>query len=145
VSLILEETFENEETKNEINAMMIMMAEKAKSPEPVLEAVEEGPEEQVEPAGHINNNDSGFKPPGDEAANPWDLVPDQPRLKAGGHSRSNSSSNPADRWLASLTSRVSAGPQQAAAADPLEDEWAALANRNTDKAAAPTNPFRACV
>merc|ERR1711990_1169331 len=40
VSLILEETFENEETKNEINAMMIMMAETAKS-DPPLEPVEE--------------------------------------------------------------------------------------------------------
>ena len=174
VSLILEETFENEETKNEINAMMIMMAETTKS-DPPLEPVEERLEELQEnvedqDSGIVlteaslatsvsnkkpttNNNDSGFKPPPDETSpNPWDLVPDQPRLKAG-HSRTNSNtnagpsgSNPADRWLASLTARISDLPteQSVSISDPLEDEWAALANRNTAKAAA-TNPFRACV
>ena len=171
VSLILEETFENEETKNEINAMMIMMAETTKS-DPPLEAVEERLEELLEnleeqDSGIVlneaslsnainnkpsNNNDSAFKPPPDETSpNPWDLVPDQPKLKAG-HSRNNSNTNagpsgtnPADRWLASLTARISDLPAESVSmSDPLEDEWAALANRNTAKAAA-TNPFRACV
>lgn len=167
VSLILEETFENEETKNEINAMMIMMAETAKS-DPPLEPVEERLEDLEEQDSGIviteaslpsasnknqtNNNESGFKPPNDETSpNPWDLVPDQPKLKAG-HSRTNSNTNagpsgtnPADRWLASLTARISDLPTESVSiGDPLEDEWAALANRNTAKAAA-TNPFRACV
>jgi len=195
VSLILEETFDNEETKNEINAMMIMMAEHSKEP---LHTVEEAVEEvETKEAGaetaavktdttnivakHMNNNETGFKvpqdglgfteggsqppgdgsqPPGDdsqppegdsqphEPLNPWDLVPDQPRLK--GHSRTNSSTHPADRWLASLTARVGDQAEAAAtdtwaAADPLEEEWAALANRNQSSTVAPTNPFRACV
>ena len=177
VSLILEETFENEETKNEINAMMIMMAETTKS-DPPLEPVEERLEDvhnqenvEEQDSGIVlteasltngsnnkptNNNESGYKPPPEDTSlNPWDLVPDQPKLKSG-HSRTNSSTNagpggssnnPADRWLASLTARISDLPSESVnlSSDPLEDEWAALANRNTSKSPATTNPFRACV
>merc|ERR1712013_610603 len=104
-----------------------------------------------------NNNESGYKPPPEDTSlNPWDLVPDQPKLKSG-HSRTNSSTNagpggssnnPADRWLASLTARISDLPSESVnlSSDPLDDEWAALANRNTSKSqAATTNPFRARV
>ena len=179
VSLILEETFENEETKNEINAMMIMMAETTKS-DPPLEPVEERLEDvhnqenvEEQDSGIVlteasltngsnnkptNNNESGYKPPPEDTSlNPWDLVPDQPKLKSG-HSRTNSSTNagpgggssnnPADRWLASLTARISDLPSESvnlSSSDPLDDEWAALANRNTSKSPATTNPFRACV
>lgn len=189
MSLILEETFDNEETKNEINAMIIMMAEKTKldsTPEGVEERVLEAawapaagpPTSASAPAlasetasspeietnntynntvtstmvvdtNHTNNNDTEFKPPTtspETSPNPWDLVPDQPRLKLG-HSRTNSSSNPADRWLASLTSKVGdLGPAtQTTGSDPLEQEWVAIANRNQQVKEAQTNPFRACV
>ena len=141
-----------------------------------------------------NNNDTGFKappvpngsvpanvPPSPEGDNPWDLVPDQPKIKI--HSRSNSktdshkvdnvppstSVNPADKWLASLTNKISTVEEKDVKAswddkskkaetwnnvngnhleDPLEIEWAALANRNVAKAASNgnnTNPFRAFV
>ena len=120
VSLILEETFENEETKNEINAMIILMSEKtnlATTPEPLSESSSSSlarapasppPSDKTDSAvisssvvsQQLNNNDSGFKlsstsEPGDLVPNPWDLVPDQPRLK--GHSRNSSTTNPADR------------------------------------------------
>ena len=104
-----------------------------------------------------NNNESGYKPPPEDTSlNPWDLVPDQPKLKSG-LSRTNSSTNagpggdssnnPADRWLASLTARISDLPSESVnlGSDPLDDEWAALANRNTSKSPTTTNPFRACV
>jgi len=166
VSLILEETFENEETKNEINDMIIQMAEKAKL-SPTLEMTEEEEFDTVEPPNSVvtvvttttqlNNNDTQFKlesiesnGDGVDTTNPWDLVPDQPRIKT--HSRTNSTTNPADRWLASLTARISdlQPPVKepvnghGGGGDPMEEEWAALANRNVAKAAS-TNPFRACV
>jgi len=244
VSLILEETFENEETKNEINEMILQMSKvklaqaavpepsstaasteaslaelstplsplkpmtattpattKAAPPPPLLMSKPpSGPSTQSNATTAIfqmNNNDTGFKapvlngsappppakvPPSPEGDNPWDLVPDQPKIKI--HSRSNSktdnyksepnpppqppTANPADRWLASLTNKISAveenhiksweeNPKKVEAwnntngnhvEDPLEIEWAALANRNAGKDAPNgnnTNPFRAFV
>jgi len=236
VSLILEETFENEETKNEINEMILQMS-KAKLAQvpadqdhssavasdtslaasfsdisslaplprtlsPIPAVSNPPPSSSKPPAGPSavaifqmnNNNDSGFKasvsngnslpakvPPSPEGDNPWDLVPDQPKIKI--HSRSNSktenyksdpippssSANPADKWLASLTNKISAVQEKSVKTswdenskkaetwnnvngnhveDPLEIEWAALANRNVAKAASngnSTNPFRAFV
>merc|ERR1719228_133560 len=133
----------------------------------------------------MNNNEAGFKapvlngcpphptpvkvPPSPEGDNPWDLVPDQPKIKI--HSRSNSKTdnykaetnpaptgNPADRWLASLTNKISVVEETPAKSweetpkkveswnttnghveDPLEIEWAALANRNVVKGATEGN------
>jgi len=239
VSLILEETFENEETKNEINEMILKMSKAMieqpsdpglssavasdaslgasfsdmesltslpnapLSPIPVVTTTSNPPQTIASkpPMGPSsmtifqmnNNNDSGFKvpvpngsvpakvPPSPEGDNPWDLVPDQPKIKI--HSRSNSktetfksestppssSTNPADKWLASLTNKISTVDEKNVKAswedtskkaetsnnvngnhteDPLEIEWAALANRNSAKAATngnSTNPFRAFV
>ena len=122
-----------------------------------------------------------------ESSNPWDLVPDQTKIKI--HSRSNSkheniklepgnttgssgwsdpmeTSGQGDKWLASLTDKISsldtdqatqgwstnnvtAGDLEEAAdlvEDPLENEWAALANRNEVKSAKNNNnPFIAFV
>jgi len=239
VSLILEETFENEETKNEINEMILKMSKAMieqpsdpglssavasdaslgasfsdmesltslpnapLSPIPVVTTTSNPPQTIASkpPMGPSsmtifqmnNNNDSGFKvpvpngsvpakvSPSPEGDNPWDLVPDQPKIKI--HSRSNSktetfksestppssSTNPADKWLASLTNKISTVDEKNVKAswedtskkaetsnnvngnhteDPLEIEWAALANRNSAKAATngnSTNPFRAFV
>jgi len=239
VSLILEETFENEETKNEINEMILKMSKAmieqpsdpglsstvasdaslaasfsdmesstslptaTLTPIPVVMTTSNPPQtvSSKPPMGPSsvtifqmnNNNDSGFKvpvpngsvpakvPPSPEGDNPWDLVPDQPKIKI--HSRSNSktetfksestppssSANPADKWLASLTNKISTVDEKNVKAswedtskktetsnnvngnhveDPLENEWAALANRNSAKAATngnSTNPFRAFV
>jgi len=239
VSLILEETFENEETKNEINEMILKMSKAMieqpsdpglssavasdaslgasfsdmesltslpnapLSPIPVVTTTSNPPQTIASkpPMGPSsmtifqmnNNNDSGFKvpvpngsvpakvPPSPEGDNPWDLVPDQPKIKI--HSRSNSktetfksestppssSTNPADKWLASLTNKISTVDEKNVKVswedtskkaetsnnvngnhteDPLEIEWAALANRNSAKAATngnSTNPFRAFV
>jgi len=243
VSLILEETFDNEETKNEINEMILQMSRSklahAVSIEPdasieasfddlsipitpltssltptasstaispvTLTASINAPTKLMTKPLSIqtnatmnlfqtnNNNDSGFKAPlqngiavppamvapSPEGDNPWDLVPDQPKIKI--HSRSNSKTenykselnqptavSPADRWLASLTNKISAveenkvksweeNPKKVEAwnntngnriDDPLEIEWAALANRNVGKTAPNcnnTNPFRAFV
>jgi len=142
-----------------------------------------------------NNNESGFKPPmissypakanrteidlSPEGENPWDLVPDQPKFKI--HSRSNSKTennkndsiassvnvSQADKWLASLTNKISVDETHAKISwaenntnswngmngnhveDPLEMEWTALANRNVSKPGLTesnnTNPFRAFV
>lgn len=163
VSLILEETFENEETKNEINDLIIQMSEKSRL-SPTQELTEDQdvnnkddtPENHIDTskptlvtvvANQLNNNDTDFKLANrDETTNPWDLVPDQPRIKS--HSRTNSNTNPADKWLASLTSKVSdlgVQNQPVNCNDNLEDEeWEALANRAKAKAIN-TNPFRACV
>jgi len=235
VSLILEETFENEETKNEINEMILQMSKAMAAqpsdpglssavasdasfsdmeslaslpittltPIPAATTTSNPPQTTASkpPIGPSkvtifqtnNNNDSGFKapvlngsvpakvPPSPEGDNPWDLVPDQPKIKI--HSRSNSktetfksestppssSANPADKWLASLTNKISTVDEKNVKAswedtpkkvetwnnvngnhleDPLEIEWAALANRNSAKAATngnSTNPFRAFV
>jgi len=237
VSLILEETFENEETKNEINEMILQMSQaklaQAVSVEPdtpneasfelstpitpltsslaltalpaaispvttpasvtdtnkLMTKPPTGPSIQTNVTTNKsqmnNNNDSGFKtpsanvPPSPEGDNPWDLVPDQPKIKI--HSRSNSKTenykselnqptapSPADKWLASLTNKISAvepnkvktweeNPKKVEAwnntngnhiDDPLEIEWAALANRNVGKTPPNgnnTNPFRAFV
>ena len=237
VSLILEETFENEETKNEINEMILQMS-RAKlaqqaAPEPVSALASDASLEvsftdlstlppftattPVPPAKtatssilstppadpnkntnfQMNNNDNGFKapvlngsaptppskvPPSPEGDNPWDLVPDQPKIKI--HSRSNSktdnyksdpiipppiSANPADKWLASLTNKIASVEDNRVKSswgedskkvdawnnsngnhveDPLEIQWAGLANRNVVKPAPNgnnTNPFRALV
>jgi len=85
--------------------------------------------------------------------NPWDLVPDQFKFKQ--HSRSNSKAemskeNPADNWLASLTSKISDvgdnnntfGFEEKDHDDDLDNEFAELANRNRIKN---TNPFKAVV
>eukprot|EP00092_Neocalanus_flemingeri_P015156 GFUD01016373.1.p1 GENE.GFUD01016373.1~~GFUD01016373.1.p1 ORF type:complete len:616 (+),score=177.51 GFUD01016373.1:77-1924(+) len=247
VSLILEETFENEETKNEINEMILQMRQaelaqaavpenvpsaasseasfadistliltpmstskaastKTTSPTVLTSKPPAAPASQSNATNtkfQMNNNDTGFKalvqngstpdlpnkiPPSPEGDNPWDLVPDQPKIKI--HSRSNSktenykaepnlpptrppppniqpTANPADSWLASLTNKISTveenhvksweeNPKKVEAwnntngnlEDPLEIEWAALANRNVVKAAPNgnnTNPFRAFV
>jgi len=243
VSLILEETFENEETKNEINEMILLMSKaKLAQPKPASAVASDAslevsftdltslspmtttftpmaattpvtsaaPPRPANPPGAKppigpsavaifqmnNNNDNGFKapvpngsaptlpvkvPPSPEGDNPWDLVPDQPKIKI--HSRSNSktdnyksdttppqpSTNPADKWLASLTNKISTVEEKSIKSswaedpkkveawnntngnhveDPLEIEWAALANRNVTKAASNgnnTNPFRAFV
>lgn len=239
VSLILEETFENEETKNEINEMILKMSKvqlaqpsdpgpssavasdaslaasfsdiESLTPMPATTTLTPIPVTTSNPPLSIvskpptgpsavtifqmnNNNDTGFKappvpngavpaniPPSPEGDNPWDLVPDQPKIKI--HSRSNSktdshkvdnvppstSVNPADKWLASLTNKISTVEEKDVKAswddkskkaetwtnvngnhleDPLEIEWAALANRNVAKAASNgnnTNPFRAFV
>jgi len=234
VSLILEETFENEETKNEINEMILQMS-RAKLAQPavpdpapalasdaslevsfsdlstlppftattpvppptnsIMSKPPTGPNKNTN--FQMNNNDNGFKapvlngssppppskvPPSPEGDNPWDLVPDQPKIKI--HSRSNSktdnyksdplipptnSANPADKWLASLTNKISSVEENRVKSswgedtkkvdawnnsngnhveDPLEIEWAALANRNVAKPAPNgnnTNPFRALV
>jgi len=114
-----------------------------------------------------------------EGENPWDLVPDQPKFKI--HSRSNSKTennkndsiassvnvSQADKWLASLTDKISVDETHAKISwaenntnswngmngnhveDPLEMEWTALANRNVSKPGLTesnnTNPFRAFV
>lgn len=128
-----------------------------------------------------------------ESSNPWDLVPDQTKIKI--HSRSNSkhenikleagnttgssgwsdslvsmeTSGQGDKWLASLTDKISSlepvdqatqgwshnnvtsnGLDEATdhveTDDPLENEWAALANRNEAKSAKNNNnPFIAFV
>jgi len=193
VSLILEETFENEETKNEINSLISKMNEQSLlntsapvnlSPSPGIlppliptfvasepkqsrnvsetqsmsysvgggsvgggESICSFPPVTPSPP-HIssipilastlpsNNNESNFKVPESETppspVNPWDLVPDQGKLKLShsrhstsanpphsmsngfdGNSNCNSSSNinenPADLWLASLTDNCAPG------------------------------------
>ena len=209
VSLILEENFENEETKNEINELLLQMSRakvedemktslsshfSAPSPTdssaqassvpfsvpnsvsaPVMSELSLAPSPPS-----INNNSSECvtKEAAQEADNPWDLVPDQPKIK--NHSRSNSkhenikleaeaaeAGNQGDKWLASLTDKISSLEESQAArgwssslatsglsvtepaedADSLDTEWAALANRNTEvkSAAKNNNPFIAFV
>ena len=166
VSLILEENFENEETKNELNDMFLAMSkskiEENKSEEDMLTsmssqfsdnsstaavaatpssvAVVTPSEPQQQETTTVNSNSynnnidtknavSVDKPDAvGEAVNPWDLVPDQTKIKH--HSRSNSkhenvkfeqttnnvkatdttesSVNMGDQWLASLTNKISA-------------------------------------
>jgi len=242
VSLILEETFENEETKTEINALIAKMNEQsllnttapsslppAEPPVmPVLVPSLVSPESAAL-ANHVNNNldqsqlsmssslevsdalgtdslasfpmspsspkssanlyvgcvptnnnESNFilppvpapaaQPPSPEPLNPWDLVPDQPKLKQQQlhHSRSNSNtlnmntlSNPADAWLESLTGGLNDNSMPVALSstvkgdtynsnvdsvniqDPLDTEWVALAKRNHVNAN--QNPFKAYV
>jgi len=203
VSLILEENFENEETKNEINDMILKMSQsiltEKKGEEEMLTSISS----QVSDSSSITNMTSGQAPPPPptsnnnvqeevkevsevqqtiaEPVNPWDLVPDQPKIKI--HSRSNSkhenikpdnstnitaaadndtNSNQGDKWLASLTNKISSlestdpnkpsrGWSEAiinkpAPEDPLDNEWAALANRNEAKTAKNNNnPFIAFV
>ena len=196
VSLILEENFENEETKNEINEMILQMskvkAEEKKSEELMATSVTSDfsesstvtnpPSIVATPASpetttcESNNNKVAVTateaaispvPPPVEVAdsdNPWDLVPDQPKIK--NHSRSNSKhenikseakENQGDAWLASLSNKISSLEDSSAPApapawettpreeDPLETEWAALATRNDSKHVKNNNPFIAFV
>ena len=199
VSLILEENFENEETKNEINEMILQMskvkAEEKKSEELMATSVTSDFSESStttnppsiaptpvtsESATTCESNNNKVAVPVTEAAipptspptvpevsedsdNPWDLVPDQPKIK--NHSRSNSKheniksetkENQGDAWLASLSNKISSleetAPTPAPAwetkpreEDPLETEWAALATRNDSKHVKNNNPFIAFV
>ena len=201
VSLILEENFENEETKNEINEMILQMS-KAKTEEPKLEelmttsvtsdfsesstttnppSIAKTPENAT---CESNNNKIALTeaaipplpltsppPPAlEDSDNPWDLVPDQPKIK--NHSRSNSKhenikseaanssssscTNQGDAWLASLSNKISTLEDPPTAAwqaeqtqpepeDQEETEWAALASRNDSKHVKNNNPFIAFV
>jgi len=208
VSLILEENFENEETKNEINEMILAMGkakiEEQKMEEDMLTSISSHysensttpammtPSTSFPPIGvtvtnnNVSNNniaDLSDKAPDNnessvvvkdksEPVNPWDLVPDQTKIKH--HSRSNSKhenvkfdgngklengeANQGDKWLASLTNKISALEEtptrgwsdsltnKAASDDALDNEWAALANRNEVKPASTNNnPFIAFV
>jgi len=194
VSLILEETFENEETKNEINEMILKMSQakveqdisEEKTTEalshcstsggsfsdlPGLAAVSPGPLTTFTvPAAttltSFNNNnesvceDSPVEQESPEQVNPWDLVPDQPKTKQKLHSRSNSKSDSkdssqADKWLASLTTKISSLEENSIEAwkdvgeTPVDEdtEWAAIATRNIDQHVNnnQTNPFTAFV
>ena len=202
VSLILEENFENEETKNEINEMILQMS-RAKGEEPRSEelmatsmtsdfsesstttnppSIAKTPDNAT---CESNNNKVGqtlaesaapplpLDPPPvqeQDSDNPWDLVPDQPKIK--NHSRSNSKheniksemnnsnascTNQGDAWLASLSNKISSLEEPPTSAwhnqpreqeeeqDPLETEWAALAARNDSKHVKNNNPFIAFV
>ena len=231
VSLILEENFENEETKNEINELLLQMSqakiEEQKQEEEMKTSTSSqfssnSPNMNTSPAISIpptfdysvnsnaavstdndnapnntssnnnNNNDNTVKEDTTgnqvtlpESNNPWDLVPDQTKIKI--HSRSNSKhenikleagnttsssggsedTNQGDKWLASLTDKISSLDSNCSpvnrgwshnltssdleeaedtAEDPLENEWAALANRNEVKSAkSNNNPFIAFV
>ena len=240
VSLILEENFENEETKNEINELLLQMSqakileqkqeedmktstssqfssnspnmmstspamsipptfESSNSLFPAAAVVTSNDNDnaltKINSISNNNNVDNAVKEDPakrpevtlTESSNPWDLVPDQTKIKI--HSRSNSkheniklepgnttgssgwsdpmeTSGQGDKWLASLTDKISsldtdqatqgwstnnvtAGDLEEAAdlvEDPLENEWAALANRNEVKSAKNNNnPFIAFV
>lgn len=246
VSLILEENFENEETKNEINELLLQMSQarilEQKQEEDMKTSISSqlssnspnmmstSPATSIPPTfqsstssfaaavssndndnapskiNSVSNNnnvdnvvkeDSAKKPEVTltESSNPWDLVPDQTKIKI--HSRSNSkhenikleagnttgssgwsdslvsmeTSGQGDKWLASLTDKISSlepvdqatqgwshnnvtsnsnGLDEATdhveTDDPLENEWAALANRNEAKSAKNNNnPFIAFV
>ena len=239
VSLILEENFENEETKNEINELLLQMSQAKILEQKQEEDMKTSTSSQFSsnspnmmstspamsipptfessnslfPAAVVTSNDNDnaltkinsisnnnnvdnevkedpAKSPEvtlTESSNPWDLVPDQTKIKI--HSRSNSkheniklepgnttgssgwsdpmeTSGQGDKWLASLTDKISsldtdqatqgwstnnvtAGDLEEAAdlvEDPLENEWAALANRNEVKSAKNNNnPFIAFV
>jgi len=206
VSLILEENFENEETKNEINEMILTMGkakiEEQKMEEEMLTSISSQysgssttpaimtPSISLPPIGvtvtnnNVSNNnvaDLSDKAENDnescvvkdnEPVNPWDLVPDQTKIKH--HSRSNSKhenikfesnngklesgeTNQGDKWLASLTNKISTLDEaptkgwsdsltrKTASEDALDNEWAALANRNEAKPASTNNPFIAFV
>ena len=242
VSLILEENFESEETKNEINELLLQMSQariqeqkqeedmktstssqfSSNSPNmlstspaisipPTFESstnsfaavvTSNGNDNALTKINSISNNnnvdnavkeDAAKRPEVTltESSNPWDLVPDQTKIKI--HSRSNSkheniklepgnnsnssgwsdnimeTSGQGDKWLASLTDKISSletneqvtqgwsHPSTNVTAqdleevadiveDPLENEWAALANRNEAKSAKNNNnPFIAFV
>ena len=179
VSLILEENFENEETKNEINEMILAMS-KVKVENEELNPSTSSTVDEASPANtadlnnpsvvitsatsvppsnsntqqqHNNNIEQlkGDEPPPTtttaevEPDNPWDLVPDQTKIKA--HSRSNSKhengkiETEGDKWLASLTNKISSSVEESPARgwsseitstspDQEEEEWTQLANRN---------------
>ena len=157
VSLILEENFENEETKNEINEMILAMSKvkveneelnkstsstvdeaspantaDLNNPSVVITSATSVPPSNSNTQQQHNNNIEQLKcdePPATtttsttaaevEPDNPWDLVPDQTKIKA--HSRSNSKhengkiETEGDKWLASLTNKISSSVEESPA------------------------------